>query len=168
MSENWRDTSINCWLPNVSWCLLRRLCTYCICMYCRYWLCFLLMCLFHVESPRASVVSDPVPVLEGENVTLICNTTGTPPLFIEWTKVNDPTVLSSTSLLTLYSVSRPGTPSETVEYRCTAKNGYGDPASAVLTVQVFCKYIFHFILIWWKLNALYDRLIWLNYYSAQA
>ena len=119
---------------------------YCICIYCRYWLCFLLMCFLHVESPTVTVASYPVPVLQGGNVTLICNTTGTPPLFIEWTKVNDSTVLSSTSALTLYSVSRPGTPSEIAEYRCTAKNGYGDPASAEVTVQVFCKYIFHFIL----------------------
>ena len=99
----------------------------------------------HVDPPTVSLPSDPVPVLEGEKVTLICNTTGTPPLSIEWTKVNDSTVLSSTSALTLYNVSRPGTPSETVQYRCTAKNGYGDPASAVVTVQVFCKYEFQFL-----------------------
>ena len=83
--------------------------------------------------------SGPVPVLEGENVTLICNTTGISPLSIEWTKVGNSTVLSSTSALTLFSVVRPGTPSETVEYRCTAKNGYGDPASAVVTVRVQCE-----------------------------
>ena len=150
---------------------------YCICMYCIYWLCFLLMCFFHVESPTVSVACPcpwtwtcpwphpwpcslpchspypypkscpvPVPVLEGKNVTLICNATGTPPLSIKWTKGNDSTVLSSTSALTLYNVSRPGTPNETVQYRCTA-NGYGDPASAVVTVQVYCKYIFQFILL---------------------
>ena len=66
-------------------------------------------------------------------MTLICNTTGTPPISTEWTKVGDATVLSSTSILTLYNVSRPGTPSS---YRCTAKNGYGDPASAAVTVVV--------------------------------
>ena len=101
--------------------------------------CFLLMCFLHIESPTVTLPSDPVPVLEGENVTLICNTTGTPPLSTEWTKVGNSTVLSSTSALTLYNVSRPGTPSETVEYRCTAKNGYGDPASAVATVRVQCE-----------------------------
>ena len=97
------------------------------------------MRLLHVEPPTVSLPSDPVSVLEGENVILICNTTGTPPLSIEWTKVNDFTVLSSTSALTLFNVKRPGTPSETVEYRCTAKNGYGDPASAVTTVRVQCE-----------------------------
>ena len=104
-------------------------------------MCFLLMCFLHVEPPTVSVASYPVPVLEGKNVTLICNTTGTPPLSIKWTKVNDSIVLSSTSALTLFNVKRPGTPSETVQYNCTAKNGYGDPASAVVTVQVYCKYI---------------------------
>ena len=74
-------------------------------------------------------------------MTLICNATGTPPLSIKWTKGNDTTVLSSASALTLYNVKRPGTPSETMQYGCTAKNGYGDPASAVVTVQVYCKYI---------------------------
>ena len=69
-------------------------------------------------------------------MTLNCHTSGTPPVTIEWTKVGNPTVLSSTSILTLYNVKRPGTPSETVQYRCTAKNGYGDPASAVVTVAV--------------------------------
>ena len=82
-------------------------------------------------------------------MTLICNATGTPPLSIEWTKVGSSTVLSSTSALTLYDVSRPGTPSETVQYRCTAKNGYGDPASAVATVHVQCEEhaIYKFILL---------------------
>ena len=94
---------------------------------------------FHVELPTVSLPSDPVSVLENGSVTLICNTTGTLPLSIEWTKVNDSTVLSSTSALTLFNVSRPGTPSETVQYRCTAKNGYGDPASAVATVRVQCE-----------------------------
>ena len=104
------------------------------------------MCFLHVDTPTVSVPSDPVPVQEGKNVTLNCHTTGTAPLSIEWTKVNDSTVLSSASALTLYNVKRPGTPNETVQYRCTAKNGYGDPASAEVTVQVYCKYIFHFIL----------------------
>ena len=69
-------------------------------------------------------------------MTLNCHTSGTPPVTIEWTKVNNSTVLSSTSALTLFNVKRPGTPNETVQYRCTAKNGYGDPASAVVTVAV--------------------------------
>ena len=99
----------------------------------------LLISFFNVELPTVTLPSDPVPVLEGENVTLICNTTGTPPLSTEWTKVGNSTVLSSTSTLTLYNVSRPGTPSETVQYGCTAKNGYGDPASAVVTVHVQCE-----------------------------
>ena len=108
----------------------------------------------HIDSPTVSLSSDPDPVLEGKNVTLICHATGTPPLSIEWTKVGNSTVLSSTSALTLYNVSRPGTPSETVQYRCTAKNGYGDPASAEVTVQVYCKYIFKFYILVVKTEVL--------------
>ena len=104
------------------------------------------MCFLHLEPPTVSLPSYPVPALKGKNVTLICNTTGTPPISIKWTKEGSHTVLSSTSALNLYNVIRPGTPNETVLYRCTAKNGYGDPASAEVTVQVYCKYIFHFIL----------------------
>ena len=72
-------------------------------------------------------------------MTLNSYTSGTPPLSIEWTKVGDSTVLSSTPVLNLYNIKRPGTPSETVQYRCAAKNGYGDPASAVVMVQVYCE-----------------------------
>ena len=74
-------------------------------------------------------------------MTLICNTTGIPPPSIEWTKVGNYTVLSNVSVLTLYNIRRPGTSNETVQYRCTAKNGYGDQASAVVTVHVYCEYL---------------------------
>ena len=108
----------------------------------------------HIDSPTVSLTSDPDPVLEGEKVTLICNTTGTPPPSIEWSKVGNSTVLSSTSVLTLYNVKRPVTPNDTVQYRCTAKNGYGDPASAEVTVQVYCKYIFKFYILVVKTEVL--------------
>ena len=74
-------------------------------------------------------------------MTLICNTTGTPPPSIEWTKAGDSTVLCDASVLNLYNIKRPGTPNETVQYRCTAKNGYGDQASTVVTVHVYCEYL---------------------------
>ena len=110
--------------------------------------------LLHVEPPTVSLPSYPVPAVKGKSVTLICNTTGTPPISTEWTKVNDSTVLSNTSILTLYNVKRPGTPNDTVQYRCTASNGYGDPASAVVTVQVYCKYIFKFYILVVKTEVL--------------
>ena len=87
------------------------------------------------SHPRSTHSCD----LSKQHICLICNTTGIPPPSIEWTKVNDTTVLSNTSGLTLYNVTRPGTLNETVQYRCTAKNGYGDPAHAAATVHVQCE-----------------------------
>ena len=107
------------------------------------------MCFLHVEPPTVSLPSYHVPAVKGKNVTLICNTTGTPPISIEWTKVGNSTVLSNASALTLYNVKRPGTPNDTVQYRCTASNGYGDPGSAVVTVQVYCKLTYSSFIFWW-------------------
>ena len=103
-----------------------------------------MLILFHtnnqlLEHPTVTLPSKPVIVREGSSLTLVCNTTGIPPPSLEWTKVGDSTVLSSTSGLTLYNVNWPDTPNETVQYRCTANNGYGDPASAVVTVHVYCE-----------------------------
>ena len=110
---------------------------------------------FHVELPTVTLPSYPVPVLENGSVPLNCNTTGTPPLFIEWTKVNDSTVLSNTSALTLFNVKRPGTPSETVQYGCTAKNGYGDPAYGVVTVHVQCEKYSVFVLLMERMHYMH-------------
>ena len=94
-----------------------------------------------LDLPTVTLSSEVFLVTEGDNVTLICNTTGIPSPFIEWNKVGDSTVLSNTSVLTLHNIKRPGTANETVQYRCTAKNGYGDQASAVVTVHVYCEYL---------------------------
>ena len=91
--------------------------------------------------PTVTLSSKVLFVTEGDNVTLICNTTGIPPPSIEWTKVGDSTVLSSASILNLFNIKRPGTPNETVQYKCTAKNGYGDQPSAVVTFHVYCEYL---------------------------
>ena len=97
--------------------------------------------MIHPDPPVAVAYPRYVSVVEGENLTVICNTTGIPPPSIEWTKVGDSTVLSNVSILTLYNIKRPGTPNETVQYRCTAKNGYGDQVSAVVTVYVYREYL---------------------------
>ena len=98
------------------------------------------MCL-SLDVPTVTLSSEVFIITEGDNVTVICNTTGIPPPSIEWTKVGDSTVLSNVSILTLYNIKRPGTPNETVQYRCTAKNGYGDQVSAVVTVYVYREYL---------------------------
>ena len=89
--------------------------------------------------PGASVTSY-ANVTEGKDLNLTCNVTGSPLPSVEWSKVGDPAaVLSSTSVLTLHSVTRPGNANQTVQFRCTARNGYGEPDSAEVTVQVLCE-----------------------------
>ena len=96
------------------------------------------MCL-SLDLPTVTLSSEVFLVTEGDNVTVICNTTGIPPPSIEWTKVGDSTVLSNASVFTLYNIKRPGAPKNTVQYKCTAKNSYGDETSAVVTVYVYCE-----------------------------
>ena len=106
-----------------------------------HWQFFSFSCLFFYSVlPRASVTSYAT-VTEGKDLNLTCHVTGSPPPWVEWTKVGDPAaVLSNTTVLTLRSVTRPGNANQTVQYRCTASNGYGEPDSAEVTVQVFCEW----------------------------
>ena len=100
-------------------------------------ICFLVC----VDPPKVTVSSDPVVVVEGNNVTLVCNATGMPPPSIEWTKDIEPeNVLSNTSTLTLDNVRRPGNADNTIKYQCRAKNGFGNPDSSMVTVVVHCEY----------------------------
>ena len=97
--------------------------------------------MIHPDPPVAVAYPRYASVVKGENLTLICNTTGIPPPSIEWTKVGDSTVLSQKQLLTLYNVQRSGPLNVIIQYRCTAKNGIGIPASSTADVQVLGKYI---------------------------
>ena len=97
--------------------------------------------MIHPDPPVAVAYPRYASVVEGENLTLICNTTGIPPPSIEWTKVGDSTVLSQKQLLSLYNVQRSGPLNVIIQYRCTAKNGIGIPASSTADVQVLGEYI---------------------------
>ena len=81
-------------------------------------------------------------VVKGTNVTLFCNAAGDPKPSLKWTKNDNSTVLSDSSSLPLPNVDRPGNPSDTTQYHCTASNGYGDPMfkEDTATVAVICKY----------------------------
>ena len=89
------------------------------------------------DLPTVSVSSRPVVVVEGEDVTLVCNTTGRPAPSVEWTKSG--VVLSSTSNLLLCNVQRPENAENIIRYQCTAKNGIGT-ANASVQVAVYCEY----------------------------
>ena len=75
-------------------------------------------------------------------MTLICDATGVPKPSLKWTKNDDQAVLSESASLTLSNVDRPGNPSDTVKYHCTATNGFGDPMfkAATSIVTVTCEY----------------------------
>ena len=77
-------------------------------------------------------------------MTLFCDATGVPKPSLKWTKDDSSTVLSESANLTLYTADRPGNPNETVKYRCTATNGYGDHLfkTDTSTVTVICEYYY--------------------------
>ena len=100
----------------------------------------LLSVLFFCTVPSRATVTSYRSVVEWEDLDLTCNVTGSPTPWVEWTNDSEPAVvLSRTTVLTLRNVTRPGNANQTVQYRCTASNGYGEPDSAEVTVQVFCE-----------------------------
>ena len=98
------------------------------------------MCLFPV-APFAEVVPQTVTVIEGGNITLICNISGVPAPSILWTQIGSSKVVSHNSSLTIVNVSRPGTPDNMIQYQCTASNGVETSATDTANVTVHCKYL---------------------------
>ena len=96
-------------------------------------------------APFAKVVSQTVAVIEGGNITLVCNISGVPSPSVLWTQMGSTKVVSHNSLLPIVNVSRPGTPNNMIQYQCTASNGVGTPATATVNVTVHCKYIYFYL-----------------------
>ena len=94
--------------------------------------------MIHLDPPTATVYPEHASIVEGNNVTLTCNTTGMPPPSIQWTKVSG--VLSRKSVLTLNNVRGTDTQNSIIQYQCTAKNGIGCPAFSVANVKFFGEY----------------------------
>ena len=101
--------------------------------------------IFFIVPPEVTVSPQAPQVVEGKNVTLFCDATGVPKPSLKWTKDDSSTVLSESARLTLFSVDRPGNPSDPTQYHCTASNGYGDPMfkTDTATVTVICEYYGH-------------------------
>ena len=97
------------------------------------------MFLFPV-APFAEVIPQTVTVIEGGNITLVCNISGVPAPSILWTQIGSSKVVSHNSSLTIVNVSRPGTPDNMIQYQCTASNGVETPATDVATVTVQCEF----------------------------
>ena len=100
--------------------------------------CYVIMCLFLV-APFVEVIPQTVTVIEGGNITLVCNISGVPAPFILWTQISSSKVVSHNSTLTIVNVSRPGTPDNMIQYQCTASNGVETPATAAVNVTVQCE-----------------------------
>ena len=90
--------------------------------------------------PFAEVISQTGIVVEGGNISLICNVSGVPSPSVVWTRIGGSKVLSQNSSLTVANVSRPGTPDNMIQYQCTASNGVGTPATAIVNITIHCKY----------------------------
>ena len=96
------------------------------------------MCLFPV-APFAEVIPQAATVIEGGNITLVCNISGVPTPSILWTQIGSLRGISGNSSLTIVNVSRPGTPDNMIQYQCTASNGVETPATATVNVTVHCE-----------------------------
>ena len=96
------------------------------------------MCFISV-APFAEVIPQTVTVIEGGNITLVCDISGVPAPSILWTQIGSSKVVSHNSSLMIVNVSRPGTPDNMIQYQCTASNGVETPAMATVNVTVHCK-----------------------------
>ena len=89
--------------------------------------------------PFAEVISQTGVVVEGGNISLLCSASGVPSPSVVWTQIGSSKVLSQNSSLTVANVSRPGTLNNMIQYQCTASNGVGTPATAIVNISVHCK-----------------------------
>ena len=94
------------------------------------------------DASSLEIIQTEDTVIEGKNISLLCNASGKPEPTITWTRVDSLGVLSKTPSLTIVNVSRPGTPDNMIRYQCTARNGVGRPALAFSNITVHCKSVF--------------------------
>ena len=92
----------------------------------------LVTCLFAVPSFIQPIQNKTID--EGENVTVSCNASGTPPPMVSWIKVDSSERFDGSELVFTH-INR----SQAGEYRCEASNECGN-ASETATIEVQCKY----------------------------
>lgn len=74
-------------------------------------------------------------IVEGSNVTLHCNATGSPASNITWTKDGSPTALHEGEKYAISNISR----QQYGNYKCTAWNGVGEQSKTSFSINVLCK-----------------------------
>ena len=104
-------------------------------------------------------------IVEGSNVTLHCNATGSPASNITWTKDGSPTALHEGEQYAISNISR----QQHGNYKCTAWNGVGEQSKTSFSINVLCKQFQgnFFLLVtvcfigsslWWKVIIFYKGL----------
>ena len=81
----------------------------------------------------------PNRVLEGDNVSLICNVSGNPHPNVAWVRASDNSVLINDSKALLTNINR----TESGVFHCLAWNGIGANASSNISIDVLCEYVFN-------------------------
>ena len=93
-----------------------------------------------------NVIGEPT-VREGTNLQLICEATGKPKPNITWTKVlengSKTGVPHQEAFLNLTNINR----NDSGLFDCTAYNGFGNPDSQAVNVDVTCKYTVYIIML---------------------
>ena len=94
-------------------------------------------------APVTEVVPQTGTVIEGGNITLICNVSGvpSPSPSVFWTEVGSPVILSRKISLTFANVTRPGTRDNLIQYQCTARNGLGTSSTTTVSFAVHCEFM---------------------------
>ena len=94
--------------------------------------------LLSVPASLTNVSADQI-VREGSNMQLFCEATGKPTPNITWTRVLEDgsnSVLHQGPTWDFPNINR----TDAGTYRCTAHNGFGNPVSHKVKVDVTCKY----------------------------
>ena len=107
----------------------------------------ILLCIFLIflDPSKIDQTSSNKTILEGSNVTLHCNATGSPASNITWTKDGSPTALHEGEQYAISNISR----QQHGNYKCTAWNGVGEQSKTSFSINVLCKQfegIFFFVM----------------------
>lgn len=92
-------------------------------------------CCFSITEPSSIQPISDLEISEGENLTLICQVSGTPPLTVFWINVGSGQ-RNNGKVLQFTNISR----NEGGDYRCEASNECGNSSEAV-NINVQCKFM---------------------------